>query len=94
MPEWLVIEPSGIVDEEVLATEDKPNVATMFDEADLDRDFVVRVRFSNLSQDLKTTVRKRENIASIREKCKTLADVSSQHPKSIVTSFQDHQDVR
>lgn len=76
VPEWLVIEPAGIVEEEELpAIEDKANDATALDEAGLDRECIVRVRFSQQSQDLKITVRKRETVASIREKLKTQAQV-------------------
>lgn len=73
VPEWLVIEPAGIVEEEdVVATEDKTNGTTALDDAALGREFVIRVRFSSLAPDLKLEVRERETIASIREKCKTL----------------------
>lgn len=77
VPEWLVIEPAGIVQEEELrTTEEKTNEAE--EQADLDREFVVRVRSSQQPQDLKVTVRKRDNIASIREKLKTQAQVCLQ----------------
>ena len=77
VPEWLVIEPAGIVEgDEVLVIEDKTTDATTFDEAALGREFVIRVRFSSLVQDQKMEVRERETIASIREKCKALAKVS------------------
>lgn len=89
VPEWLVIEPAGIVEEEeVPATEDKNNDATAFDEAELDSEFVVRVRVSQQSQDLKVAIRKRENIASIREKLKALAQVCLHRLMSTVTSSQ------
>ncbi|KAF1930793.1 uncharacterized protein M421DRAFT_359529 [Didymella exigua CBS 183.55] len=95
VPEWLAIEPAGIVDEEaVLATEDKANVVTTFDEAELNREFIVRVRFSNQSQDLKTTVRRRDSVASIREKCKALANLGDDHKLILVYSgrvYQDHE---
>lgn len=89
VPEWLVIEPAGIVEEEeVPATDNKNNDTTTFDEAELDSEFVVRVRVSQQSQDLNVTIRKRENIASIREKLKALAQVCLHRPMSIVTSSQ------
>jgi hypothetical protein len=76
VPEWLVIEPAGIVEgEEASVIEDKTNDATAFDEAALGCEFVIRVRFSSLAPDLKMEVREREIIASIREKCKVLAKV-------------------
>jgi len=77
VPDWLVIEPAGIVEgDEALVTEDKTKDATASDEAELGREFVIRVRFSSLAPDLKMEVRERETIASIREKCKVLAKVS------------------
>lgn len=78
VPEWLVIEPAGIAEgEEALVAEDKIINATAFDDAELGREFVIRVRFSSPSPDIKMEVRERETIASIREKCKALANVSS-----------------
>lgn len=77
VPEWLIIEPAGIVEgDEAQVTEDKTNDATAFGEAALGREFVIRVRFSSLVQDVKMEVRERETIASVREKCKALAKVS------------------
>jgi hypothetical protein len=76
VPEWLVLEPTGLVEEEDLpATEDKNDGAVAIDESEPGREFVVRVRISETSMDLKVTVRKRETVASIREKLKTLAQV-------------------
>jgi hypothetical protein len=88
VPEWLVIEPAGIAEEEVPTIEDKTEDTIASEDAELDREFVVRVRLSNQSQDLKTTVRKRENIASIREKCKALANVSLYNTQPTVASVE------
>lgn len=77
VPEWLVIEPAGIVErEDAPVIEDRANDASALDDTELGREFVIRVRFSSLSPDLKMEVREREIIASIREKCKVLAKVS------------------
>ncbi|KAF3049861.1 hypothetical protein E8E11_009536 [Didymella keratinophila] len=95
VPEWLVIEPAGIVEgDEVLLNEDKTNDATAFDEAALGREFVIRVRFSSLAPDLKMKVSERETIASIREKCKALAKLDADHQLKLIYSgrmYQDHE---
>ena len=76
VPEWLVIEPAGIVEEEdIPASEDKIGGAVAVDDSEPDRKFVVRVRVSERTQDLLVTVRRRETVASIREKLKTQAQV-------------------
>ncbi|XPS97989.1 hypothetical protein M3J09_007205 [Ascochyta lentis] len=79
VPEWLIIEPAGIVEEDMLASaaENKTDVADGLDEQVLgpDQDFVVRVRVSSTSQDFRVSVRRRETIASIREKLKTQAQL-------------------
>ena len=76
VPEWLVIEPAVIVEEDDFPkTEDKTEDVTATDDSEPDREFVVRVRMSATSTDLRVSVRKRETIASIREKLKTQAQV-------------------
>ncbi|KAF3043219.1 hypothetical protein E8E12_009087 [Didymella heteroderae] len=95
VPEWLVIEPAGIVEEEdVLTVEGKTDNATAFDDAKQGCEFVVRVRFSNQPQDLKMTVRQSETIASIREKCKALANLDDTHKLTLIYSgrvYEDHE---
>ncbi|UPX10857.1 uncharacterized protein EKO05_0001494 [Ascochyta rabiei] len=79
VPEWLIIEPAGLVEEDMLASavEDNTDVADAVDEQalGLDQDFVVRVRISSTSQDFRISVWRRETIASIREKLKTQAQL-------------------
>lgn len=76
VPEWLVIEPAGIVEEEESpAIEDKTEETIAMDGSEPDREFAIRVRVSEKSVDLKLTVRRRETIVSIREKIKTQAQV-------------------
>ncbi|KAJ4354812.1 hypothetical protein N0V95_003497 [Ascochyta clinopodiicola] len=79
VPEWLIIEPAGIVEEDMLASaaEGNTDITNEVDEQGLgpDQDFDVRVRISSTSQDCRISVRRRETIASIREKLKTQANL-------------------
>jgi hypothetical protein len=76
VPEWLVLEPSGIVEnEDISVVEDKIDGTTVLDTSKPDGECVVRVRLSEASKDLGLSVRKRETIASIREKIKAQAKV-------------------
>lgn len=76
VPEWLVLEPSGIVEDgDVSIVEDKIDGAAVLDTSEPDGKCVVRVRLSDASKDLRVSVRKRETIASIREKIKVQAKV-------------------
>lgn len=76
VPEWLVLEPSGIVEDgDVAVVEDKINGAAVLDTSEPDGKCVVRVRLSDASKDLRVSVRKRETIASVREKIKVQAKV-------------------
>ena len=76
VPEWLVLEPSGIVEDgDVAVVEDKIDGAAVSDTSEPDGKCVVRVRLSDASKDLRVSVRKRETIASIREKIKVQAKV-------------------
>lgn len=80
IPEWLIIQPDGIVEEEDLMaseTDDKTAVAESANDQDFgpDSDYVVRARLSSTAQDVRIPVRRRETIASIREKLKTQAHV-------------------
>jgi hypothetical protein len=75
LPEWLIIEPAGLVEEEDIAeTEDKTEAATV-DDGQLDQQYTVRVRVSELPHDSMVKVRRRETIASIRKKLRTHAQV-------------------
>ena len=76
VPEWLVLEPSGIVENgDVLVGEDRSDGAAVLDTSVPDGKCVVRVRLSDGSKALRVSVRKRETIASIREKIKAQAKV-------------------
>lgn len=80
IPEWLIIEPAGLVEEDetvASGTDDKTAVADAADDEALgpDLEYVVRARISSTSQDFQIPVRRRETIASIREKLKTQAKV-------------------
>jgi hypothetical protein len=76
VPEWLVLEPSGIVEDgDVSVVEDKIDGSAVLDTSEPDGKCVVRVRLSDASKDLRVSVRKRETIASIREKIKVQAKV-------------------
>lgn len=76
VPEWLVLEPSGIVEDgDVAVVEDKIDGAAVSDTSEPDGKCVVRVRLSDASKDLRVSVRKRETIASVREKIKVQAKV-------------------
>lgn len=78
IPEWVIIEPAGIVDQEPMPViDDKTEDDTAIDDTEPDREFVLRVRVSATSADLKVSVRRRETIVSIREKLKTQAQVRS-----------------
>lgn len=83
VPEWLVIEPAGLVDdedEEVVQTlEDKTEGVIALDNSPSDSEFVVRVRLSERSHDYRITVQSRETIASIRDKLKQQAQVREAH---------------
>lgn len=77
VPEWLVLEPIGIVEEEAIpVAEDKTDGASAaLDTSEPDSEVVLRVRLSEASQDIRITVRRRATIASIREKLKMQAQV-------------------
>jgi hypothetical protein len=82
IPEWVVIEPSGLVEEDEAAeipTRARNEASNASDhDQDLgldDTEFVVRARISTTAGDVRVQVRRRETIASIREKLKTQAKV-------------------
>lgn len=74
IPEWLIIELDGIVEE---ATDDKTDFAESANEQTLgsDREYIVRARLSSTAQDVQIPVRRQETIASIRERLKKHAQV-------------------
>ncbi|KAF3000137.1 hypothetical protein E8E13_005007 [Curvularia kusanoi] len=89
VPEWLVLEPSGIVeDESISATEDKVDETAVMDGPELDGECIVRVRLSEASQDLRLAVRKRDTIASIREKLKEQAQLADD--QRVVLVYNGH----
>lgn len=87
VPEWLVVEPAGLVEEEdTPVTEDKTEETTVIEDSEPDHEYVVRVRVSETSTDFKVTVRRRETIASIRETLKTQAQVRPSAVKPLAHS--------
>lgn len=93
VPEWLVIEPTGIVDDEseeaTQTVEDKTDEIMASDTVESDTEFVVRVRLSESSHDSRITVRRRETIALIREKLKAQAQVCITHVAPPTIVFDD-----
>ncbi|OSS45790.1 hypothetical protein B5807_09674 [Epicoccum nigrum] len=93
VPEWLVLEPSGIVEnEDISVVEDKIDGTTVLDTSKPDGECVVRVRLSEASKDLGLSVRKRETIASIREKIKAQAKLADDQRFILVYNGHVYED--
>lgn len=82
VPEWLVVEPDGLAEEGDMQgsrpAEDGIDAAGAVDDdqaSEPDQEFYVRARISSRPQDLRIKVRRRETIASIRERLRTKAQV-------------------
>ncbi|KAJ4986650.1 ubiquitin domain-containing protein [Stagonosporopsis vannaccii] len=89
VPEWLVIEPTGIVEEG-----DSPVAkdTTAIDDSEPDREFVVRVRVSETAADLRVSVRRRETIASIREKLRMQTQMAKEQQFLLVYNGHVYED--
>ncbi|KAF1364829.1 hypothetical protein EJ07DRAFT_171809 [Lizonia empirigonia] len=99
IPEWLIIEPAGLVEEDetvASGTDDKTAVADAADDEALgpDLEYLVRARISSTSQDFQIPVRRRETIASIRETLKTQAKLDMDSKLRLIYGgrmYADHE---
>ena len=76
VPEWLVIEPDGLVrEEEIAEPEDTTDGAADADDGQPDEEFTIRIRVGEFPHDFMLPVRRREPISSIRERLRMRAQV-------------------